>query len=112
MESRWICAMKEVRKCRFPLKFAKILQILEYSTDFRVSANRNALVFTLRVKEVSPIRDNGLYACQGDRLVKSAEIVNLPVNSSTFPKAQFFPLFSFVSFLLFLSSPLLFPWRS
>lgn len=50
----------------------------EFSTDFRLSDARDALVFSLRVKNLSPVADSGVYSCQGDGLTRAAEIVSLP----------------------------------
>jgi len=47
----------------------------KYFTDFKI-ANSGALVYTLRIADVSP-KDDGLYACEGDDLTRSAQMVHV-----------------------------------
>nr|CAD2177970.1 unnamed protein product [Meloidogyne enterolobii] len=58
----------------------------KYSTNINfINNNHNSAIYTLRIKYLNS-KDNGIYKCEGDRIIKSEQIVYLPLlnNNSSF----------------------------
>ncbi|KAL3115922.1 hypothetical protein niasHT_007222 [Heterodera trifolii] len=64
----------------------------KYSSERHVSNNGASVLFTLRIRTAAP-EDSGIYACDGLRLVKSAQTINLvpPLASSSASLCLFCP---------------------
>uniref|UniRef100_A0A1I8BSW7 Ig-like domain-containing protein n=1 Tax=Meloidogyne hapla TaxID=6305 RepID=A0A1I8BSW7_MELHA len=75
--------------------------ITKYSTDINfIKNNYNTAIYTLRIKYLNS-KDNGIYKCEGDRIIKSEQIIYLPLlNNSVKIKNIYFNLFIFVFILI------------
>nr|CAD2137808.1 unnamed protein product [Meloidogyne enterolobii] len=71
-------------------KDEKLLELEEnenkkYSTNINfINNNHNSAIYTLRIKYLNS-KDNGIYKCEGDKIIKSEQIIYLPLlNNSSF----------------------------
>nr|CAD2191566.1 unnamed protein product [Meloidogyne enterolobii] len=75
----------------------------KYSTNINfINTNHNSAIYTLRIKYLNS-KDNGIYKCEGDRIIKSEQIIYLPLlnNNSSFKTKFNFYLFLYLFLILF-----------